>query len=93
MKRRKKQVWVYESLIERAKRITSLVHMKQERGELCEYPLGMSTTELINMALAVGLKKIEERVGSAEEDYREEERVEKTSKEDSEFVKKLLGGL
>ena len=96
MKKKKKQVWVYESLIERAKKLTSLIHTKQEKGELYEYPLCLSSSELINMALAVGLKEIEEKVGEIEEDYRKEEKEEEMQKvksEDSEFVKKLLGGL
>ena len=89
---RRKQRWIPEKLIEMAEKIAEHIRKGQERGEFYQYPLGIRGSQLLIMALALGLREIAKEVGYSWDRKEEAEEKKKISDRDREFLEKLTGG-
>ena len=95
MNMKQKQRWIPVNLIKRAEDLARYIRKGQERGEFYQYPINLKSSQLLVMALAIGLKKIAEDVGYSWE-HSEKEKEKKPPEEkrkDRDFLEKLMGGL
>ncbi len=85
------------NLIKRAEELAEYIRKGQERGEFYQYPINVKSSQLLVMAIAIGLKKIAEDVGYVSSGVRKDSKAEKSkneevSREDKDFLEKLMGG-
>ncbi len=93
---KQKQRWIPVNLIKRAEELAEYIRKGQEKGEFYHYPINVKSSQLLVMAIAIGLKKIAEDVGYISSDTgnkrKKEEVSSDVSQEDRDFLEKLMGG-
>ena len=92
-----RQRWIPINLIKKAEELALYIRQEQEKGRLYNYPVNLRGSQLLVMALNLGLQKIAEDVGyiSAEPTQNTQKTPPRTDREgkDREFIEKLMGGL
>ena len=90
---RRKQKWIPLPLVQLAEDMAKHIRRKQEMGELYHFPPNVRGSQLLVMAVALGLRKIAEEVGyEIKERVEEEKSRRRLSDEERSFLEKLLGG-
>ena len=93
---RQKQRWIPTNLISRAEELAEFIRKAQEKGELYTYPVNPKGSQILVMALAIGLKTIAEDIGFSKSDIQGTEVKESEPKQDNkgkDFLEKLMGGM
>ena len=95
-----RQRWIPENLINMTQELARHIQEGQRRGEFFNYPINITPSQLLVMALAMGLKAIADDVGysfstqeAQQSDNSGKEREPAVSQEDRDFLENLAGGL
>ena len=95
---KQKQRWIPVNLIDRAEDLARYIREGQEQGEFFRYPVNVKGSQLLVMALAIGLQKIAEDVGYPQDSGKGEKKPVRREGEsesegkDKDFLEKLMGG-